>query len=213
MSGTVVYTTRGLGYAQPTISFLQTQFPQDISFDVRAGNDTYQLLNSVLSSFTGDWIWILDDEHLWPPDALQRLLEHNKDVVAPLSVIDQDPYIYNALNEAGNLNIVPPKDIKYGLMEVYALPLTGALIKREVIESIKSPWFSHSRNPLITNKELNLCQKIKHSGYSIYVDTTIALKKLSIYNKSIVYDGNQWGIQYEFDRTIFIPLKDSQDLE
>jgi hypothetical protein len=48
--------------------------------------------NRIVKSFTGDWVWLIPDDHTFEPDILLKLLDRNVDVVAPRVCVRAAPF-------------------------------------------------------------------------------------------------------------------------
>jgi hypothetical protein len=121
-----------------------------------------------------DWILFVDSDMGFPMDALQRLLEHDLDVVAANCSKRQRPIGVTAkvTNPAtGILEPVWPAEL--GLEKVDAVGTAFMLIKAEVFTKIGWPWFMQ---PWIEEKEdwvgedVFFCRRCYEAGIPIYID-------------------------------------------
>jgi len=100
-----------------------------------------------------------------PPDILQRLIAHDKDIVAPFTYIENtnkffDTYVFRIRGQRF------PENIKLeGLTEVDSVG-TFMVIKKKVIEQVK--W----ENP---HPPLQFCHNARKKGFKVYVDPSIAV--------------------------------------
>ena len=87
----------------------------------------------------GDWVWFIDDDHAFDPQILMQLLSWNVDVVAPIYLMRQKPFLPVTLVDEGksiDLTTVPTE----GLAEVYATGTAGMLIRRRVFNKIHAAY-------------------------------------------------------------------------
>lgn len=89
-------------------------------------------------------LFIVEDDSWFAPDALMRLLAHDKPVVTGLCRSRQPPflpYIYSGLAEDGLVKrLLKPED--EGLIKVAATGMGGILINTAVFQHLKRPYFS-----------------------------------------------------------------------
>ena len=129
------------------------------------------------------WAWIMGDDHEFEPTTLLRLLNREVDVVVPLCVRRQPPFIPVLFKEPENdtpLGQFPPHHWhqipSHGLHEVYTAGSAGMLIRRHVLEKIADPWFELGRmGKDLSNEDTYFCQKAQQAGARIYADTDVQL--------------------------------------
>lgn len=132
------------------------------------------LCRKLLASKDLQWLWILNDDHVFRPDILTKLLDRNVDIVMPLCLKRTSPFypvIYET-QEKGfkQLDFDYIKD-KEGLIEVAGTGHAGILIRRSVIEKMENDW--HRVGWLNTEYDacdLYFCKKARDMGFKIYVD-------------------------------------------
>lgn len=129
------------------------------------------------------WVWIMGDDHEFEPDCLLRLLEHDVDVVVPLVVRRQPPFIPVLFKEPESdtpLGQFPPfhwhQLPSSGLLEVYTAGSAGMLIRRRVIEALRDPWFELGKmGEDLTNEDTYFCKKVQDAGFKIYADMDVQM--------------------------------------
>ncbi len=125
------------------------------------------------------WVWIMGDDHEFAPDTLLRLLEHEKDIIVPLVVRRQAPFIPVLFKEPESntpLGQFPPYHWHqlpaHGLLEVYTAGSAGMLIRRPVMEALQDPWFELGKmGKDLTNEDTHFCLKAQQAGFKIFADT------------------------------------------
>jgi hypothetical protein len=132
--------------------------------------------NAMADSFTGDWLAMIDDDHVYTPDMLQRLLRHLErrevDIVTPLIVRRALPHqnvLVTASADAARPHetrqvVLEPGD--GGLLEVHAAGTGVMVLKRRVFDRVSRPWFEWGR----TSEDFALCLKAQAAGCRIYCD-------------------------------------------
>lgn len=132
-----------------------------------------------------DYLFMVDDDMLCPPDLFSKLVAHDKDVVAALAFTrnpDHKPVIYETVNGFSN-----EVGMTYGftrfvqnyprnqLVECDAVGFGAVLIKAEVLRKIPQPWFFGMER---TGEDIIFCIKAKKAGFQVFMDTSIKLGHL-----------------------------------
>jgi hypothetical protein len=143
------------------------------------------MVRRMLSDEMFQWLWILGDDHVWQPDLLIRLLKRDVDVVVPLC-LRRLPKYSPVLFAGRDGGFVPlgweAINGKTGLIKLEGnlLGNAGMLIKRHVLETLKSPWFENGKmNPEMGGCDLWFCQKVHDAGFGLYLDTDNTIGHLS----------------------------------
>lgn len=132
-----------------------------------------------------DYLFMVDDDMMAPPDLFYKLVRHNKDIIAPLAFTrnpDHKPVIYETI-EGYDKSV----GTKYGLtrfvvnypknqlVECDAVGFGAVLIKTEVFRRMPKPWFFGMES---TGEDITLCLKAKKLGFSVWMDTSVKLGHL-----------------------------------
>lgn len=120
-----------------------------------------------------DYVLFVDDDTLFPEDAVARLVGHRKDIVGGLVFRKDQPYhptIYRAVTQWAYEPIIDYE--REALMQVDAIGAACTMFSRRALESIGQPWFSFSRDPYLS-EDLNICRRARAAGLSIYCDTAV----------------------------------------
>lgn len=132
-----------------------------------------------------DYVFMFDDDMLLPIDVFERLIAHNVDIVAPLAFTRLAPYrpvIYNLTKgydpvekKDYYLNLQVPNYPKDKLVEVDAVGFGGVLIKSNVFEKVKKPWFMTTSG---AGEDIHFCHNAGTAGFHVFVDTATKLGHL-----------------------------------
>ncbi len=129
----------------------------------------------------------IDSDTIPPPDALQRLLAHDKPIVSALTpIIEHDQ---NLENECGGFykkwNCVGMDD-KHVKPDTGLVPIKGAgssciLIKREVFESMDKPYYrfqyqDDNGKDTIVSEDIRFTIMAISKGFQPYADTSVICK-------------------------------------
>jgi GT2 family glycosyltransferase len=145
--------------------------------------------NVVAAHFTGDWLCMIDDDQVFAPDLLHRLLRHladdRVDIVVPLILRRNPPYapclLVTAPPKAVGARVVElqePRSVRYvlkqlkltnqrGLQAVEAAGSGIMLVRRRVFERIPPPWFER-RGGL--GDDFHFCLKARAADCGVYCD-------------------------------------------
>lgn len=123
-----------------------------------------------------EWLLFLDDDQIFSPDLLLKLLATGKDIVGGLYVQRGAPFYpiaYTSILEDGSylpLNLV--NHPTSGLVQVVGLGTGGMLIRAEVFHALseagyEDEWFTHTT---AKSEDLMFCDRAIAAGYEVYVD-------------------------------------------
>jgi len=126
-----------------------------------------------------DWLWMLGDDHAWTPGLLGKLLDRsldfNADIVAPLCLQRNPPYrpvAFTSDHERLDLDDYPDG----GLVPVWACGSGGMLISRRVFDGLDDPWFEVGAiSSVQLAEDIYFCRKAEDAGYVTFVDLDVNL--------------------------------------
>lgn len=154
------------GYASPV---------QVISYRV-----TNQARNMLVERvLNGDWthLFMLDDDMIYPAGTLAKLLQADKDIIAPFYVRKVRGFLPNAFADDAQGWHTLWCDT---LVQVAAMGTGGMLIKREVFENILPQWFHYDIYPEPDKNRIEqksedvvFCDKAVQAGFEIWCDGRI----------------------------------------
>ena len=137
-------------------------------------------ITAIDSRFTH--VLFLDSDQTFMPDALNKLLSRDKDVISgiyPQRTFFLHPVIYakgvdKESDRAGYKHIIS-WDIKGGPFEIDMCGAGCLLIKTSVLQKIGEPFFSSGVNSegQYKGEDVYFCEKVKNAGYKLYADPTV----------------------------------------
>jgi len=124
-----------------------------------------------------EWVFILDDDHVFSPDVLLTLLDKRVDVVVPLYAQRRQPFrpcVYKAENADKSYHICDWVDFegKAGLQPIVSAGKSGILIRRRVLETLKPPYFEWDG---VVGEDHYFLKKCRLAGFQPYVDLDTTL--------------------------------------
>lgn len=129
-----------------------------------------------------DYILMLDDDMIVPPDLVQRLIDHDKDVIGALYFQrggQYKPVLMNRPDPAPGMHtahFVLPQDPRInenrGLHQFDVIGGGCMLFKTHVFNKILQPYFETERN---LGTDISICGRLKDAGFEIWADTSIEL--------------------------------------
>jgi len=132
---------------------------------------------------------MMDTDQIYPPDAANRLLAHEKDVVGAQVHRRYPPFapiMYRG--RIGEYKYVPDEEMYSGkLVEVDATGCGCVLYNTGVFLHTDQPWYQLGRqNGRPVGEDIFFHDKLRSSGYRIYVDTSVEVGHISTFvvNKS-----------------------------
>jgi len=151
--------------------------------DVRRGKDQ--------KPFNGemdyDYIMWLDSDIVFTPRQFQKLLNHNKDIVSGLYLMEDGRQFATVkdwneeyFKQNGNFEFLTPQHIR-NVSELIEVSYTGMgfmLVKKGVFESLEYPWFKPIEKTIgnmtdFTMEDVSFCLRALEKGFKIYVDPTV----------------------------------------
>lgn len=127
-----------------------------------------------------EWLLFLDDDHVFGPELLNRLLAHEKPIVGSLYLQRMMPFAPVAYASKTDDGVYIPVDLAaHGpedLIEVAAVGTGGMLIRSEILHAMNEPWFYHGR----ASEDLIFCDRVYEQGLGpIYCDLGARLGHMS----------------------------------
>ena len=155
----------------------------------RSGPNVARARNLLVERFLATehtWLWMVDTDMTWQPDALDRLLDDCKHVVGGLCFGFGEgrpiPTIFDTITLAGEDVIVRVES--YPRDRLVSCAATGAaflLVHRDVLEAVRGrgfsaafPWFQETeRDGYPVGEDVTFCLRAGECGYQVHVDTRV----------------------------------------
>lgn len=127
-----------------------------------------------------DYVLFMDDDLVFPPNSLERLLSHKKDVVGPVYLQRNPPYV--TLGD-------PIDDIKSGLGQMRYIPGGLMLMDTTIFGKINPPWFKFEwrsdkcspDNPDGTiGEDVGFCWSVWNAGCDVWCDYDLSYEVIHL---------------------------------
>ena len=155
-------------------------------------------------------LMIVGRDHIFRPDALQRLFEADKDIIAGISTVRLKSFdelknpIYSVVSDwrkDGKITTMTKREciqkIEEEKWEPWEVPATGngvCLIKRKVLERMEQPWVYEPPAPeAVDGKrgtigcDIVLCTKARELGFKIWVHPGVQYVHMGRSYTSVAY--------------------------
>ena len=182
-------TVKGvIGVSSPELA-RYSQFYSDLTMVARpAGTALAHAMGQVISTnrntiaeralgVGAEWIWYVDDDHSFPPDALTRLLARNVDIVSGLYLQRKAPYKpHRYINEEANGAVwtQPLLQGDTGICEVQATGAGCLLVKTAVLKALELPyWRLGQMAPDVWGDDIDFCRRARAAGFKIWCDLDV----------------------------------------
>jgi glycosyltransferase involved in cell wall biosynthesis len=220
MSGTVAVVANDLArYTMFAVSLNQLKSPPNTRLDWGLSTDIAGARNTLVQRALengSEWVFFLDDDHVFPEDALMRLLEHDLDMVCSLYLRRSggfNPVAAAARSEDGLYDSIDLKELPgEGLLKIHASGGCGMLIKAEVFRAISEEptWFEYGRvGSWHASEDYIFCEKAQEAGFDIFLDLQARLGHMTPSAIWPSWVDSEWAVGFSVaDGTrLYVPIE------
>lgn len=212
MKGLISISANSLGrYTEFQQCLSEIELDEAYAINIQRGVDiAFNFNKSILAMFKRgfDWIWMLGDDHVFPPHLLKRLLKRNVDIVVPLylhrtkpiSPVLQKEIAPGKLERLG-FNALPKNDTG-----VWRLPTgvytgnAGMLVRRSVFEMVDAPWMEQGKIvPGRGGFDFYFCKKAQAAGIAVFVDLDNTIGHMTHVGIWPEKKDGVWGSRFEVE--------------
>lgn len=179
-------------FSRFTASMLKLWIPEFTSWNYVFGNGFAANRNTLLRGMIesekpgekNEWVWFMDDDHVFDPRTLMRLLTRDVPIIQPLISTRKPPfypYAYQRIEGQKYRSLEWDELPLKGIHRVDGVGAGGMLVKREVLDAVGDPWFEEGKTaPDCPGEDLFFCSKAAALGYDSYVDLDVRLGHLTV---------------------------------
>ncbi len=141
-----------------------------------------------------DWILYLDDDQVFQPDVLGRLVEHHQPVVSALIMQRGAPFLPTAYATFQECEFQPLDITSVGhdnLVQVAGVGTGGLLVRSHVLRQLGEPWFVYSEE---FGEDLYFSKRCLEAEIPMFVDTGCRMGHLIPAAVIPAWLGSRWGV-------------------
>jgi hypothetical protein len=202
--GTIVVTAASLArYAEFWLSLESVQVPYGTRLVAARGADIPHQLNEGIRRMTGDWCWILGDDHTFEADILLKLLSRNVDVVMPVVPRRDPPFCPVLLHGPISNSMTRYAWTELPITGLYQLPKTdicgqaGALIRKPILDKLGDPWFQCGQvDKGRLQEDIWFMQQLHNLDVPIYIDCDQVMPHIANVTITPQKHGGRWYAGY-----------------
>lgn len=133
-------------------------------------------------------LFFLDADQTFEPDAIKRLFDHEKDIIAAnYNQRDRTPLVSVTKQMDENGNMLDDFPVPKELFKAFSIGTGFCLIDMKVFDKVPHPWFNtqvtldkNGKTELMT-EDVYFCINARQAGYDIWCDPTIDIGHLGQY--------------------------------
>lgn len=128
-------------------------------------------------------ILFIDSDISFPADAINKLVEDDKDIVGGLYYRKQIPHLPCINDKEGDRLLIPRNFPRTRLFEVFSIGTGFLMIKTSVFEKISEPYFyfgTYKKHSI--GEDVYFCIKAQQHGFKVWCDPTIHLGHIGPYS-------------------------------
>lgn len=170
------------------------------------------------------WLFLMNDDHIYPPDTLMRLLEHDVDAVSGLyteRIVPFGPVLFDRVgDDQGHvMRLELPTAPGPSLVPIVACGDGVMLVRRSVFELIDDPWWTFGEIERDrTDHDVAFCTRLREAGIKIFADLSVVVDHVTAMalRPSQLPDGS-WTIQIRdrqqnYIETVIVSARHEEEL-
>jgi len=172
-------------------------------------------LNKALEQATGEWIFLLGDDHTFAAETVFRLLGHNLPAVVPLNIMRVPPFppvLFKG--ELGpNVQSLTWDEVPAGT-GLWVLPndvhagSAGLLVRRNALDKIEKPIFRIGQYaPDTMNEDFWLFSQLRAQGIPTVVDLGCPMGHMNYFTIRPQVQNGAWAITFSQENKIALAIK------
>lgn len=141
------------------------------------------------------WVFWLDDDMEFQPDALVRLLAHAQPVVVGHTLNRKPPFeaIWLTSHPAGGLAWVAAQAPDAGLQRIEAATSGGLLTRADVLAAVGYPWWTLGQfTPDQWQDDIWFCERVRDCGFLIHGDPSVRMGHITDTSLWPVWQDGRW---------------------
>lgn len=194
-----------------THSMLHCLRPKGTTIEMHCGLNVAANFNAGIRRMLANkdlrWAWIMGDDHEFDPTTLLRMLDRCQDILVPLVVRRQPPFIPVLFKKPlpdtpkgqyppFSWDELPAHGLIGPEQGLYVAGSAGMLIHRRVLEAMRDPWFEVGLAGVdLLNEDVYFCQKAQELGFAVHADMDVQIDHWTPMSfRPIRTDEGQWTV-------------------
>lgn len=199
--GIAVITGEQLRYVQAMRCIEALKVPPGSTGIWRAGvlvaHNINLAIQAVMDNPKLEWVWLMGDDHTFPPDTLLKLLDRDVDAIVPLCLNrapPMDPTIVIGKSGLKRVEDLPAGGL-YKLADDETCGDAGLLVRRRVLEATGPVWHELKKSGSHNAEDREFTQKIKDAGFDVWVDLDNPIAHMAAFEIVPVRSDAGWQIR------------------
>lgn len=177
-------------YTSANATVVNLEKPKGSHFLPCIGLSVPENLNAAARAFlhsTHEWLFLINDDQLYEPTTLMRLLAHKVPAVTGLTTGRMFPFvpaIYGPQLSDGSMTPMYLTKTMRGLWPIHYCGDHSLLIRRDVIETMRQPWWAHCSDRWPGRERVQhdvvFCDGVRDAGYEILCDLDTPIGHLAV---------------------------------
>lgn len=127
-----------------------------------------------------EWLFYADDDQVFAPNTLTRLLARNTPVVSGLYLAREYPFAPHVYDDADDpetaYTTVGVAETSNGLLRVKSTGAGALLVRRPVFEKLQTPYWRLGQTvPEAWGDDIDFCRRVREAGFGVYVDLHVGV--------------------------------------
>lgn len=149
-------------------------------------------------------ILFIDDDMTYEPDALDKLVQHDKDIVSGLYLsraYPHQPLVFDLADEDGSACPMYLLD-KPSLVPIVAAGFGFLLVKTSIFDKLEKPYIRLGElNPEEWCDDIGFFKRVREAGIQSYCDMSVCLGHIGTMIIKPKYEKGQWYTVYDTNGT------------
>jgi hypothetical protein len=176
--GTVIVACASLArYTDFWLSVERLHVPMGTRLIASSGADFVHGFNEGIRRMSGEWVFILGDDHTFDPDILLKLLDHNVDFVVPIVPRRDAPFAPVIMHGPVSQQMRRYSWKEIPLHGLYQIPLgdstgqAGALVRKPILDLVGDPWFEGGKlTPGRITEDMYFIKRLHDLSVTMHMD-------------------------------------------
>jgi len=176
--GTVVIACASLArYSEFWMCVEALQVPHGTRVINTRGADFVHGFNEGIRKMSGEWVFILGDDHTFNPNILMKLLDREVDLVMPVVPRRDSPFVPVLMHGPLSELMRRYSWLDLPITGLFQLPVgdsagqAGAVIRKPVLDMLGDPWFRAGQLvPGRVNEDMDFIKRMHELGVKVWID-------------------------------------------